>query len=659
MNNISLRWKILIPFLLLILLTGGLFVYLSYQYNMKLTLEHFRENIADTMKRTNETFELVFQNVEDTVTMLSESHDLYTYNEDSTVILNKFREIQMSNEALQSIYLGTVDGNIYFYPMDKLPKSYDPRTQNWYQNAMEKKGRLIWTDPYTHELSNKKVVTAAKIVTTLNQSLGVIGVDYKLDKLDQMIKRISFGKTGYAFLVNEQGEILAHPNTSRIGQSIIEEGLFQKLGPLKEHEHTFTYTQNGEAKLVSVIQNPKTGWLLIGTMDLQEFRDKAQEGIVPLLLTLAILMVLATAISVFLVAKIVQPIRLLSQSMKEFERGDLTVAPTFNSRDEVGKLAYRFSLMTSRIRDVMKEVSQSVHQVGIASKAINTHAEINTKSAQEITRTVEKIAVAAVTESEFIEETAKATHEISKRMELMEQNSYRLREQSNVMLTVSQTGVQHVLYLQEQFLRTEEMSTKMVDTIGLMNQQSQDIVKVISTITEIAKKIKLLSLNASIEATRAGEHGRGFVVVANEVRQLSLQTEDALKDITELIMKNQDLTQNTVRLIHETHTVNTEQGAAVAKTEESFRSLEEQIEGNAQLIEFVAAEIQQLVKYKDMIEQTMQDITAMTQKVSSRTSRINASMQEQSASVEELYLLAGQMESNAQHLQKQINYFTI
>ncbi len=659
MKNISIRWKILIPFLLLILVTGGLLSYFSYQYQVKLTLEHFTQNISDTMKRTNETFDIVFKNVEDTVSMLSESHDLYTYKDNSLVILNKFREIQMSNEAFQSVYYGTIDGEIYNYPLTKVSKGYRPKEQIWYKQALENIGHLTWTEPYLHELSKKEVISAAKTVSTMNQFQGVIGIDFKLEKLEEMIQRISFGRTGYAFLVDHNGTILAHPSIERIGQNIREDGLFKELQLRDEQERPFIFSHNDVEKLVSSIYSPKTGWYLIGTIEMEEFRDKAQEGVYPLLLTLAILMLVATGISFYVVAKIVQPIRLLSQSMTEVEAGNLVIDPTLNNRDEVGRLAYRFSLMTARVRDVITEVSHSIHQVATAANKLSVHAENNTKSSQEITHTVEKIAAAAITEANYIDETTKATTEVSRRMDRIGQYSHQLNERSNTMLTVSQAGMHHVDILRQQFLQTEAMTNKMVQTIGELDQHSQDIVQVISSITIIAKQIKLLSLNAGIEATRAGEFGKGFVVVANEIRNLSMQTETALGEITRLILQSQQLTQNTVQLIRETHTVNQEQGTAVLNTEASFHSLEKQIIENDELIHQVAGEIEQLVEYKEFIEQTMADITAMTHKVSSRTSRINASMQEQSASVEELYLLAGQMESNAQQLLNRIDYFKV
>lgn len=659
MKNISLRWKILIPFLLLILVTGGLLLYFSYQVQVKLTLEHFKQNITDTMKRTNETFGLVLKNVEDTVTMLSESHDLYTYKENSTIILNKFREIQMSNDIFQSVYFSTIDGEMFSFPLTKVGKDYKTKEQLWYQQALDKKGHLIWTKPYFHELSKKEVITAAKIVTTLNQPQGVIGIDFKLEKLEEMIQQIAFGRTGYAFLVDQNGTILAHPNHERIGQNISEEDMFSELPLQSNQEAAFIYTYDDNEMLVSITKNPKTGWYLVGTIGMEEFKLKAQEGIYPLLLTLAIILLAAIIISLYIVAKIVEPIRLLSESMEEVEAGNLAIDANMDHRDEVGRLAYRFSLMTARMRDIITGVSASTHQVALAANKLAIHAENNTKSSQEITITVDKIAAAAFTEAKFIGETTKATSEVSQRMDRIEQYSHQLHERSKMMLTVSQSGMQNVEVLHDQFLQTETMTIKMVQAIGELDQHSKDIVQVISSITAIANQIKLLSLNAAIEATRAGEYGRGFVVVANEIRKLSTQTEHALDEITHLITQSQQLTQNTVHMIKETHKVNKEQGRAVMNTETSFHSLEEQIEGNANLIHHVAKEIELLVEYKELIEQTMADITAMTQKVSERTSRINASMQEQSASVEELYLLAGQMESNAQQLQQRIDYFTV
>jgi methyl-accepting chemotaxis protein len=660
LRNISLKWKIFIPFQLLIALTGGVIAFISYDLNLKSTTAYFNQNISDTIERTNETFEVFFKNIEDTIVMLSESLDVYKYKENGFVVSNKFREFQVANNAIINLFIAGAKGDFLSYPVKKMPNDYDPRKQEWYIQAAEGSGRVIWSEPHLDYTGKEMVITSSREIKTLGQRVGVIGIDYSIKQLNRLLSDIQFGKTDYVFVLDQKGTIIFHPDSAMIGQSMSDEAAYRKMVGMEEGKKgTLTYKDNGREMFTVYMKNESTGWILAGTVLSDELSQTAKRGAQSILILMLILLFLTGGISFFLAGRITKPVRNLSSVMKDVEQGNLAVKVSLDRNDEIGQLTQSFNYMMAQIRKMLKQVSETADRVKRASQTLLANAEETIAAADEVSAVMTEIASGSAIQTYMIEEASKTTKELSDWIKDVGKHSREMLKGSNMMTEVSREGIETVAYLREQFNRVARMNHEMVVAIHTLTQRSTNIAGIVDTIEQIATRTSLLALNATIEAARAGEHGRGFAVVAEEVKKLASQTEMALKEIANIIEEIQFDTKSAVQLVERVNSVNQEQGQAVLETEKAFHAILNQVEITSSSIQRVADALKEMIELKEGIVNAIEEIHKIAAKSKAETEEVTASVLNQNQSMEQLNQLAEELESYAHKLRGELEKFKI
>ncbi len=653
----TVQRQILIPFLALIVVAGLVISFVSFKFSESMLTNELVSSTAGEMKALNKAFEIFFDNTEATVTLLAEKEEIKVGEENQSNITKVFSEIVESNESTLSIYMGTEDtGETFIYPEVDLPSDFDPRERPWYQNATESKGDIVWTEPYVDTATNNTIVSAAKVVEH-NGVSGVVGVDISVDTLVDLISDVKIGDSGYAAIFDGSGKFLAHPNKELVGFDASKESYYQKIIETGKSQGIVHYQFEGQEKAMAFVINPTTGWILVGAITKAEFAAKASSIIFPIMITLLIVIALAIVVSLIVTKQITKPIRSLQESMKEVENGNLTLTMKLNRQDEIGQLSKSFGNMIIQMRNMMKKVSTVATQVTDASQTLVASAEENTAASNEVATTMEQIASGAGNQSELLNGNIAETHHLADTIKHVQEQALQIEKESKNMFNESEQGSEKVLLLQEQFNRTNKMTKEIVTAINSLDKRSNTISEIVDTITAIASQTNLLALNAAIEAARAGEHGRGFAVVADEVRKLAEQSEGALKEISEIITQIQNETKQTVALVDQTSEVIADQGLAVQETEVVFNSIKNVIENSDKLVSRIAESMKAMVKQKDCLLSNTTSITAISEETAAGTQEVSASIEQTSASMEQLSHLAVELESYSRELSEEIQKF--
>lgn len=419
-------------------------------------------------------------------------------------------------------YFGSAAGVMFSVPAGNRPADYDPRARGWYK-AAQSAGSTIVTEPYIAASSGKLVVTLATPVNIQNALAGVAGADMSLDAISNTINSLNFGGHGYAFIVSADGKILVHPDSKLVLKNISE--AYPTDTP-KITAGVSEITSGGKAEIISFTHIeglPSANWYVALVLDqnaaysmLSEFRTSAITAMVISVVIIILLLGL-------LIRVLMQPLHQMGRAMRDIADGDgdLTKRLSITSQDEFGELAKSFNHFVERIHGSIREVASTAGQLSdVATRVVRASNSSMTNSGEQASRT-ESVAAA-------INELGAAAQEIA-------QNAARTSQQSADASGLASDG-QNVV--QQTIKAMNELSEKISEScvnIESLNDKTVNIGQILEVITSISQQTNLLALNAAIEAARAGEAGRGFAVVADEVRNLAHRTQDSAQQVQKMI----------------------------------------------------------------------------------------------------------------------------
>ncbi|KAF7765277.1 methyl-accepting chemotaxis protein [Pseudoalteromonas undina] len=413
---------------------------------------------------------------------------------------------------------------------------YDPRTRPWYKQALLQSSTVI-TKPYLDTAYNLLVVSIAKTTQS-----GVVAGDLSIEALVDSVNTMSLPADGYAIMMHKDGTVIAYKDARKVMADItrIDSKINHQLilSNSQNGEYTPVYFESeGRDKLVWGENINNTDWQLLFVLDKQTL----EAPLISLLLTQLVLVTVALLLSVlaisWLLGVLLAPLSRVSQALSTIAdgNGDLTQRITVDTQDEVGVLADSFNRFVSSQHELISHIRQLATDLDFdAEKSLIT----NQSSVSELQRQQQEVAMVATA----VTEMASATHEIAANAE----NTATASQQS------AQSSREGKLLVDKTRNTINSLAGEIDQTttvIGELSLHAQAISSILTTIQEIAEQTNLLALNAAIEAARAGEQGRGFAVVADEVRVLSRRTQNSTAEIYTTIETLQNTTKKAVSLM--------------------------------------------------------------------------------------------------------------
>ncbi|TQR24923.1 HAMP domain-containing protein [Bacillus safensis] len=651
----SISKRLIISFTLVLVLPIITLSTISYQI-AKEELDH--EIMYGAKARVNELNDMIEQkllNKENAVKLFTETSTAADFKKKNQDELYEHLEIysKINEEDVVGFYAASKNRDFIQFPNVDMPKGFDPTTRDWYQQAMhDEKGEPVVTNPYISATTNGMVVTIAQ---RLKDGSGAIGIDIDVQDIVDKIKDIKIGREGYPIIANKNKQIVAHPEEK--SGSKVTENISSILYSGKEG--TSTYENKGEQKRIVFVTNDLTGWKIAGTMFVSETEEAAQPVWNSAIILLISSFILGGVAIFFIVRSITIGLRRLVDFSEKVSEGDLTETLETKSKDEIGDLTRSFSKMSESLRDVIRAVQQSVDNVASASEELTASASQTSQATEHITMSIEQFSNGNEAQNEKVESS---TNQLVAMNEGLQDMSHTSSEVAAVSLQSTEAAGQGGRIVESTASQMKHIDTSVQEAEQVMKEleyKSKDITSILNVINGIADQTNLLALNAAIEAARAGESGRGFSVVAEEVRKLAVQSADSAKEIEKLI---QEIVLEIAKSQDMFKAVNREVNAGLGMTEEakeSFQHIYEAAEGMSKKLTQLNDTAIDLSSGSKLVSQAMQEMRQVSRESAANIQDIAASAEEQLASMEEITSSSVTLANMAEELKELTSQFKI
>jgi len=521
--NFGFKQKIALSsgiFLVASLFIFGIVSFINIKENMHLEIEKTLLAKANALKIEIESWlntqKIVLETSADDISRLPE------FTEEA---MKPYLKTALQKTKASMTYMGVEESGLMVYSdQSKQREGYDPRKRPWYIKA-KAEGKSIITDVYVDASTGQLTISGAAPVFVNGVLKGVVGNDVYLTQVIEKINAIKF-EGGYAFLTDASGKINVHPNKEMIGKVLYEANeSLKNLESFVKNNSTdvYDYKANDGIEKMLAFSKLENGWILYITIDKDVAFAPIQSMLIMLGISGTIMVLLSLALLQFILNTQFKPLERLNNVIKNLSSndGDLTQRLTIHSNDELGKISQNINLFIEKIHSIIAVAkTNSAENASVAHELSISAIDVG-KRAEEEALIVTKTTTDATSLKVYLQ--ASIASAVGSKNELQEVTHSLKKVEENV------SNLSNLLQ------NTAHNEIELAHKLTLVSDNTNEVKNVLNVINDIADQTNLLALNAAIEAARAGEHGRGFAVVADEVRKLAERTQKSLVEINATI----------------------------------------------------------------------------------------------------------------------------
>lgn len=656
--------------------------------------ENTFSNAMTTLETAQSTLNIFTDNVESSLNFMAESEkikkatpDFIDFKNESVAKLfsafdlsdaaqdarSLFQLIKKTYPTFDEVYAGSKNGK--FLSSEKRGNvHYDACKRDWYIKADASNGKVIVTDAYitANESKALMITMARQYFDAHNNMLGVVGIDITLDVLTNMLARIKVDRSGYVVLIQKSGTILADPVNTEFNFQNVNKAIHCSVDDLisrSQARKTLTMP-NGQKVFPIVTDLSRLNALLVTIVPEKEVYAQFYELLFALAVLCVVCLALAYLFSFLFARSVTTPISNLVNGLKEMAAGNLTVTLPIKGSDEIAELSGYFNKAILQSHNAIQEISNSTVQMKHHGEELSSSMVQTSQAIEQISKHTDSVSEQIINQSSSVTETASAMEEINRTIAMLNRSI----ETQAANITESSSAIEQMLANINSVTQIVRSNTLKIDTLKLKSdtakadasnssqviseiaRDSDGLLETVQVIQGIAGQTNLLAMNAAIEAAHAGESGKGFSVVADEIRKLAEeagtqgeQISDILGNLKEKIDHLAGTTENSSAAFNETFALAEE---VKAREYEIMRAMEEQSQGSKQILqaladinsitsevktgahemylgtEQVSEEMQRLTEITETTKQSIQEMAAGSQEIQKAVYRVNSMTEE-------------------------------
>ncbi|MBF8983124.1 methyl-accepting chemotaxis protein [Lutibacter sp. B2] len=534
-------------------------------------------------------------------------------------------------------------------------------------------GKSNVSDPIVSKDTGKHIVIYAVPIKKNGENLGVLYSVRDGNELSNITNKIKFSETGQAFMVNKEGTTIAHNNMKMVLdrenniKNAKTDSSFKPIADITEkmikgEKGTGTYDIKGTEKYVGFAPIKSTGWSISVIVEkedvLKELGDLKKSSFITSLIFQALAMVVVWLIA----SSISKAINVNVKHVKGIANGDLTIEIPKNQlkrEDELGEMAKAINIMQDSMASMIQTIKDSSDNINMQSNSVAAVSEEMASSTENVSTAIEDVAKGTGAQAEDLAGIAGILNDFGFKLEQMISTIKNIdlsTEEIKNMADGSNTDMENVI---NSVQNVSDAFNDLISKIRNVGQKVNRINEITNLINSISEQTNLLALNAAIEAARAGEAGRGFSVVAEEIRKLAEQSKESSENIGELIRAISNETDLMVKTtdIMKNELENQKHDIDIAIT--SFGEITNAVDEIRPKIQDVNTSAKDIDTSKLIILEKVEGTSAIAEEVSASSEEIAASSQEINASTEELAISAQELSNMTKNMMEQVNKFKI
>ena len=681
----GIRFKITISFIVPVVLMIGMGVF-SYERSAKALTENYESASKSTIDTTADYMNLVLETIRTMsydIAVSTTAREYYggAYSSDPYKESNIYNTLknELDSRKIGNAYLRTIvfTANYGKDVTTALSSSMKGIYNDFRELDIAKrvdKEDVVWVgyhpevDEYM-ETSKYAFGVIRKAYNTSYRQVGYLLVDVDYDKIAENISSVNMGENAVLALITPDGREISYrrladndeeaANNTLDTSYIVGTDLYDMILASEESDGSEYIEYENERYLMLYHRLDVDGFMIVSLVPETYIIADANETAVYTAVTVAATALIVIIIGFVLSTSIGTTIRKIMNGLEKASTGDLTVDIHTRRKDEFMILCDSTNQMIGNIRALLDKADTVSKAVGKSSESVGGNSGILLEETKSITSSIAEIEQGIVTQAQDAENCLTRMDDLSKKIGVVSDNAGKIANVADTTKQIVSNGLETIQELKDKAKATTKVTAEVISNIQDLEEASQSIAKIIGAINDIADETSLLSLNASIEAARAGDAGRGFAVVADSIRKLAEQSLNSVNEIKGIVGKIQKQTVDTVEVAKQAEVIVNSQEDALKNTIDVFKDIDKHVSGLADNLSEISNGIDDMDIAKRDTLSAIESISAVSEETASAVTEVNEAATKQLEAVKKLNNESEELINHSEDLVEAINKFTI
>lgn len=528
-------------------------------------------------------------------------------------------------------------------------------------------GEVKVSPPEPSPISGQPVITvSADIVDARGMAIGTLGMPIELNVLTRKIVKGNIRNDFKTLILNSDGLTISSEDPEQVLKldfNSEENGLLDFYKIIQGEKTGLSYfTLNGSRKIAAFNKIEQYGMYIITYKPVADFMDKINKLKETLIIVILTSIIIAAIVIYFFSRSMSKPVLSVTQQAELLAEGDLRheiPKKYMRRKDELGNLTRAFAEMNKNFREVISGITNTSEQVAASSEELSSSGEQVGETAEQVGATIQAVASGAEEQSAQIEETRGNLSGLIQQIDEVNKGTNTMRDSTDIMMESVNKGSISIDNSIQKIKNVKSHTEGVSKVIAELGNASDQIGQIVELISSIAEQTNLLALNAAIEAARAGEAGRGFSVVADEIRDLAEESAGATDRITNLIKEIRNGVHTAVNKMDESISTVNDSVTTIEEDGYIFKEISGEAKKVKKIINNVTQNVQTMTETSYTFEQTMEEIASVSREFAGSSEEVAASSEEQIAATEEIISSSKKLAEMADNLSISIKRFKI